>query len=98
MKLETMTRAQVLDSLGLIAFAAWCNTSPELASTRKLWGERFGRLTMTQWDRVSERLIEHLATTEGRASALGLMARRVASWRLAAICGTLAGLLLGAAL
>ena len=50
---EPMTRDEVLESAGLVAFAAWCGIPPEHAAAKQLWNERHGRGVMEQWDRVT---------------------------------------------
>ena len=90
-----MTREEVLESVGLVAFAAWCNTSPQLASTRQLWDERRGRLTMNQWNRVTERILEYAATQEGADHTVAYLSARLTVMRIVAVVGSLCGLAVG---
>lgn len=48
------TEEEIRDSLGIRAFAAWCNVDPEYAAVRPMWKTRGSRLTLDAWSRVAD--------------------------------------------
>ena len=68
--LDPLSEAEVRESLGLRAFAAWCGTTEEHAATREMWGMRGARYTLDAWNRVADVYVSEIMALRAEIATL----------------------------